>query len=235
MGTPALWTGKGATGRRDRGALGERAMVGRPAAGRRSATFLGRSSSVGSGRRAHAASRARAAPLARAAAAGAPSRPAGAGRPPAPGASRCRRAPAPPRTHGTGRRAACAVPGRRRQAPRGRGRRSGAGPRGQAWIEVGRVAGALPHGCRVLGPKRRQVGLDPGQHHVAVVQLAEQVLEVAGTAPRRLRRLAEAELGRLEDVAKALRGDAHVVLVADAVELQGGRGEGAASRRAGRG
>ena len=70
------------------------------------------------------------------------------------------------------------------------------------------------------------MGLDAGQHHVAVVQLAEQVLEVAGSAPRRLGGLAEAELGRLEDVAKALRGDAHVVLVGDALEIQGSRGEG---------
>ena len=56
------------------------------------------------------------------------------------------------------------------------------------------------------------MGVDHGQHHVAVVQLAEQALQVTGAAPGRLSRLAEAEAGRLEDVAQALGGDPHVVL-----------------------
>ena len=56
------------------------------------------------------------------------------------------------------------------------------------------------------------MAVDHRQHHVAVVHVAEQRLHVPRAARGGLRRLAEAEAGRLEDVAQALGGDAHVVL-----------------------
>ena len=52
----------------------------------------------------------------------------------------------------------------------------------------------------------------PRQHHVAVVDLAEDVLEVARPAARGVGGTAEGEAGHLEHVAKPLRRDPHVVL-----------------------
>ena len=53
---------------------------------------------------------------------------------------------------------------------------------------------------------------NPGQHHVAVVDLAEDVLQVAGAPPSGVGGAAEAEAGHLEHVAEPLRRDPHVVL-----------------------
>ena len=44
------------------------------------------------------------------------------------------------------------------------------------------------------------------------MDLAEDVLQVASSAPRGVRRTAEAEPGHFEDVAEPLRRDPHVVL-----------------------
>ena len=79
-------------------------------------------------------------------------------------------------------------------------------------LEVGRVAGPRPDGLGVGRAQPRDVALDLRQHHLAVVQLAEDVLEVARAAPGLRCGPAEAQLGRLEDVPDALRGDPHVVL-----------------------
>ena len=78
--------------------------------------------------------------------------------------------------------------------------------------------GSRSGACR-RGPARRgrpgaqlSVVADTGQHHLAVVDLAEDVLEVAGPAARDVGRPAEAEARGLEDIAEALGGDPQVVL-----------------------
>ena len=53
---------------------------------------------------------------------------------------------------------------------------------------------------------------DPGQHHVAVVDLAEDALQPPGGVAGRLRLRPEAGPGDLEHVAQPLGGDPHVVL-----------------------
>ena len=82
-------------------------------------------------------------------------------------------------------------------------------------VEVGSVTGAPSDRLGVLGAKLGEVVSDARQHHVAVVQLAEHVLEVACAPPPGLAGAAEAELGRFEHVAQPLRRDPHVVLGID--------------------
>ena len=101
----------------------------------------------------------------------------------------------------------------------------------QPRIEVGSLPRPLSNGRGIGSLQLLEVLANPGQHHVAVVDLAEDVLEVAGAAPRRVGGPAEAEAGHLEHVAEPLRGDPHVVLgLRLAVERP--RREGAASRQA---
>ena len=64
--------------------------------------------------------------------------------------------------------------------------------RDQRRVEVV-AGGAGADRRRVLGAQPLDVVADPRQHHVAVVQLAEHLLEVAGAPAGDVRRVAEAE------------------------------------------
>ena len=65
------------------------------------------------------------------------------------------------------------------------------------------------------------MALDPGKHDVAVMELSEDPLQVASPPAGHLAGAAEAELRCFEHLAKPLGGDAHVVLLLDALRLQG--------------
>src|SRR5918996_785899 len=84
--------------------------------------------------------------------------------------------------------------------------------RGQPRIQIGRVTGLRPDALGVGSLQLLEVPLDAREHHGAIVDLTEDVLQVARAAPRRVGRLAEGEPGRLQHVAEPLGGDAHVVL-----------------------
>jgi hypothetical protein len=94
------------------------------------------------------------------------------------------------------------------------------GPGGEAGVEVIGVAGPLANGYRVGRPQLDNVPFRPREHLVAIVELAEDLLEVSSAPPRDLGGSSEAELGGLEHVAQPLRGDAHVVSRADLVPLE---------------
>src|SRR3954454_11619444 len=103
-------------------------------------------------------------------------------------------------------------------APRPRVR----GPRRVPRVEVVGLGGhAVADGTRVGGPQLLDPRLDARQLDVAVVDLAEQVLELLDALERGVGVRAEARLGRhLEHVAQALRGDAHVVERGDLLRME---------------
>src|SRR5438309_630645 len=83
----------------------------------------------------------------------------------------------------------------------------------QTRIEVRSVLGSpLDNSVDVLGPDPLHVRAYTRGHHVAVVDLAEEVLELAGDLRALARGRAETRRRDLEQVAQALGGDAHVVL-----------------------
>src|SRR5947209_4747514 len=94
-------------------------------------------------------------------------------------------------------------------------------PRRKPRIQVVGTAGSLANRLRVRVAKLGEVALHAREHHVAVVQLAEDLLEIASPPASDLRAAPEAELRGLEHVAKALRRDSHVVLLLDASGLEG--------------
>src|SRR6185437_15504794 len=82
----------------------------------------------------------------------------------------------------------------------------------QPGIEVGSPPRSLSNGRRIGSLQLLEVLANPGQHHVAVVDLAEDVLQIAGAPPGGVGGATEAEAGHLEHVAEPLRRDPHVVL-----------------------
>src|ERR1700730_18056118 len=96
---------------------------------------------------------------------------------------------------------------------------------GDPRVEVGSGAGPGDNLSCVVGAQLLQLLEYSGQHHVAVVNLAEDVLRLAGPAARYIGRPAEAETGDLEHVSEPLRGDPHVVLRLLPLWLQRLRGE----------
>src|SRR3954451_11679932 len=96
---------------------------------------------------------------------------------------------------------------------------------GALGVEVLRLrAGSLAQGGGVLEPQPLDVALDARDHHVAVVYLAEQILELLRPLGRPGRLVAEHGRVQLEHVAQALGGDAHVVQGVDVRRVEhGGR------------
>src|SRR4051794_5067125 len=84
-------------------------------------------------------------------------------------------------------------------------------PRGEGRIQIVCIAGAVANDGRVRIAKRGQMALHTGEHHIAVVKLAQGRLQVARPAPGDLRAATKAELRGLEHVAQPLGRDAHVV------------------------
>src|SRR3954469_16302622 len=83
---------------------------------------------------------------------------------------------------------------------------------------LGGRSGRFAHGGGVLEPQPLDVALDARDHDVAVVDLAEQVLQLLGALGRLLGRLAQHRLVELQHIAKPLCRNSHVV---EGVDVRG--------------
>src|SRR4051794_26123007 len=93
-------------------------------------------------------------------------------------------------------------------------------------IEILRaLAGFLAQPGRVVEPEPLDVALDARDRLVAVVYLAEEVLELLGLLRVARGRLAEHGRRELEHVAQPFGGDAHVVQVVDVARVERTRTE----------
>src|SRR5205085_2306499 len=95
----------------------------------------------------------------------------------------------------------------------------------QRRIEILRAAGAPEDRLRVLGTHELAMLVQAREHHIGIVHLAEQILDLLRPAASGRPRTTEAERGGLEHVAQALRGDPHVVLHLRLVRVESSRGE----------
>src|SRR5215208_2696504 len=87
--------------------------------------------------------------------------------------------------------------------------------RSQSRIQVPRLTRSDANRRCVGISKVREMSLDSRQHHVAVMEITEDSLQVAGALTSDVGTPPEAEAGHLEHVAQPLRRDPHVVLLLD--------------------